>query len=832
MKRFARLAFALLIVLLFAAPADAQIRTKVKITDVKVGLPPGIAKFGQWAPVSFRLEVTGDTEARLKVMIESYDGDEYKTTVSWPLGQLVLNPATTGVEEDKYRPRGSFIEPGEMPLSFVRIGPRASDIILRIWTDDPGRTSVPVSDSFKLDGFQPKNQSVFTVLSLGANIRGFKLPQIRNRDDDQPETKGLRGGRVQLARFDNVPAMPDHWFGYEAADLIVLPTGNTPIAFLQELFDADKSRPYTNRREALLEWVRRGGSLLISVGKKSNDLRQMAAFTKMLPATITGTESVKSLTINWKTQNNSFKDELIRPGIVEKKGEPKKPDPIPIVHLSSNPEHPYVIVMPSSETNDKLPLMVQRAYGMGKITLAAFDLDDEAFSLMKDDTRGFFWEWMLETAGQKKAYEGNRGEKNLAMPGYNSSESEDGATAGIRAYVDTFSGVPVISFGWVALFILLYTLLIGPIEYLLLKKIFGRLELTWITFPLIVLTVSVAAYYTAYSVKGKDTKTNKIDVVDVVLDPDGGGRVYGHTWFTIFSPRTEYYTLAIEPKQPWVGPETGRASTAMVDWLGGGKSGQSSISRREYSYRIDPTGDNGAANGLTGVPTLVWSTKSFAAQWAGTFDKAHAPIESALVHPSARSTSIGGSVTINLPLTDVVEAAFVYRGEFTKIPALPVGTPLTFIAKSDDAYRRDLLRDEPWFRSVEVAEDPYQQTPSRSRTPSTAKANPTPNFGTDFKLWGVLFHEASVDSRGVQNSSLRGLDQSWRLSEANQDEVMLIVRLRPVSGPGEEFMTDPASPSPTKLWLHGWPNGEKPRDPWPGSVKQETYVRFFIPIKR
>src|SRR5262249_59291604 len=68
--------------------------------------------------------------------------------------------------------------------------------------------------------------------------------------------------------------------------------------------------------------------------------------------------------------------------------------------------------------------------------------------------------------------------------------------------LETFGDVPVVPFGWVAFFILLYVVLIGPLDYFILKKVFKRLEFTWITFPLVVLIVSVAAYFTAYRVKG------------------------------------------------------------------------------------------------------------------------------------------------------------------------------------------------------------------------------------------------------------------------------------------------------------------------------------------
>ena len=65
----------------------------------------------------------------------------------------------------------------------------------------------------------------------------------------------------------------------------------------------------------------------------------------------------------------------------------------------------------------------------------------------------------------------------------------------LHNYLEHFPDVKVVPFGWVALLIFGYILLIGPIDYFFLKKVVGRLELTWITFPTCVIVISVAAYF-------------------------------------------------------------------------------------------------------------------------------------------------------------------------------------------------------------------------------------------------------------------------------------------------------------------------------------------------
>ena len=78
----------LVLVLLLGLPAAAlaQTRERVKITNVRLGLPVGpfntdssrrgMFKAGQWAPVYVDLECVRDTEEPLQIVVETTDADE------------------------------------------------------------------------------------------------------------------------------------------------------------------------------------------------------------------------------------------------------------------------------------------------------------------------------------------------------------------------------------------------------------------------------------------------------------------------------------------------------------------------------------------------------------------------------------------------------------------------------------------------------------------------------------------------------------------------------------------------------------------------------------
>lgn len=798
-----------------ASPAAAQ-RGHLVIENVRVGMPPGrftaerednataayLVKKDTWAPVYFSLKVEGELPQRAqnaRLFVEAADSDDLRTSITYPLGNFAA------------RTPGELIPFGELASTpFVRFGDRNNGDVTFTVIDANGSK---LSDSVRLSYLRTREPSSYVVLSLGSKLPGFDLPKENRNANFQPNV--IRGGRVETATMTTLAELPDQWFGYAAADLIVLTTGSASNDFLTGLFGRETTPEAKAKLAALVEWVRRGGRLVVSVAGNAQLLTQYPAFQQLLPAKLSdnpAADTTNNLRLSWKIRGTSSV-------FTESLSQRDKP-PFPVAKLVFDPARPARTLIPPAGDDDPavdVPAVVQAPFGLGRVTAVTFDLDRSPFT--EYSLKAEFWDWLLREAGAEKASVGGgrTGENN-----WNPNKEDEYITA-LRTHVDTFDGVPVISFGWVALFIALYTLLIGPVEYLFLKKIVGRLELTWITFPIIVLSVSAAAYFTAYAIKGNDLKINKLDVVDV--DP-ASGRVFGRTWFTVFSPRIDTYTVGVEPRKEW---SEKAATPPLVDWMAGGQSGGGNIISRGYTYHTDATASPRlSADGLVGVPIQVWSTKAFAANWSAALDPAAPLVESRLYHPAGDRTALRGDFVNNLPVKQLRGAVLIYAGRAYKLGTLVPGQKVAAVTdkSADDAewFTRELglaavapeVDNNPWGRNT--------RTPTPVPTASAVAA------------WGLLFHEAAIRGadRAPMNASLRSLDQSWRLAPDFRDQAILLAKVDGTTTPGvqnaEELLTDPTGPSPSVLWLRGVPSGGDPRASVPGTLRQETYIRVYLPV--
>lgn len=791
---------------LFAAMGSARAESpRVKIVSARVGFPdarnsesPPICKFAAWSPLDLELELLSEVADSAQLVVETPDADGLNTTLATPLDLSKARPGTLVRMQAYVRPAA---------------GSGETTVIVRTAN---GRA---LSEPYRIRTLRPRDSLTYVVLGLGSRFPNFDLPRQTTPGAVEAETATgpLRGGRVELAAITEVSQLPDRWFGYEAADLVVLSTSSAD--FVKQLGANEK------KLAALREWVNRGGRLVISVGSNAAALASFPAILELAPAALNPaapTRLVKaepkigqakpdhaaSLPLYWTARETS-QSTILSGNLVSKAG------PFPVANFLAKPGARVVIPPPSRGADAKDAVAVQAAFGLGRITAIGFDLDRSPFTEFARQAE--FWDWVLREGGANRTSVGSEGKARPlnAAP----TDDEDEVAVALRTHVDTFDGIPVVSFGSVALLIVLYILLIAPVEYYFLKRVFGRLELTWITFPIIVLTVCIAAAVSASAMKGNELRVNKVDVIDVVAE-GRGGRVYGTTMFTIFSPKIDTFTLRVSPAAGWTVDPTSEAS--LVGWVGGPRAGRASLLRRNYGYHSDANG--AIADGLDNVPVQVWSTKSFSANWAGTLNPRSPVVESKLVHPPGDSSKAIGTFVNRMPFEAVTDCMAFYAGQAYPIGTILKGQEVRLVLERGQLGSQ-WLQDRGQLADLLSRGQAFGGAASASNKPGTATPAPVPTSST-LPLWGLLFHEASLkNDEGVvpRNASLRRLDQSWRLSSDNRSEVIVVGRVLPPSGTIDAIFGGHESPSRLQL--------KEGQTLVPGFARQETYVRLYLPVR-
>jgi hypothetical protein len=821
----AALAFAVALGLTGTAAAQQRL-PKVVIDEagVRVGFPNSSDgsgyKTGFWAPVYVQLTAPGPervTRFDGTIIVSTTDSDDMDNLYKVPLPPMEPKEQTT-------------------VLTYVRPGSTGSEVQVTIRGAD-GR--ILSSQRAGRTGFTAAPPGTFLYVTAGADStplrRALRPKQAAAAEGVMPG--GDEGGEDvdALTTFSHVTQLqdlPTRWFGYDPVDVLILETGGNK-AFVEQLL-ADRA----NRKEALAEWVHRGGRLVISVSHNNQDVNTLLDQLQVIGCNVHGTVPRPSLdsVARWSGVTEGFVPRPPRKGPQQDKGPPV----IDLAKIEVQPGKGVQSLVDEidPQTRERWPVIVQAPSGLGRVILVGFDLDTGPFTDWEGEHR--FWQKLNNELRPNQAAGKNVVNPNFggSVPGWDQNHSDVGTLMQDR--LESFNEVPVISFGWVALFILLYIVVVGPLDYFFLKKVVKRLELTWITFPTVVLVVSALAYVSAYYLKGNDLRINKVDVVDVVAEfPDAdaqprvaqGAKAYGTTWFTVFSPRIQNYTVGIEPApKTWV-PEVSREAAAnphstVVTWMGrpensyggtGRAAGSPSLFRRAYVYADD-------ASGLEGVPIQVWSTKTFTASWQAALSDDNPLFRAELTHTRGQTgEQLTGSLTSQLPV-ELEDAVLIYRN--TRYPLTRRGERLApgVERKLDPPLvvggaGNPEAALEQWFQDAQVVNfNPWNGNP-RFRSGNTMDT-------AAGVVKDLMFGDRDTNGNHSRNTTLRRLEESWRLNRP--EEAVVVGRVPRAEDAAEKVSQEGASAS--RLWLGELPEPGKSRPPLPGKLCQETYVRVFIPV--
>ncbi|GEM_PF-6709654 len=801
---------ALLLLAFGLTPLSAQEGDKKKIPVAEIKLarvgfmsndpadPHGRYKVGLWTPVYLKIKAgpqgirpKGPNDPEPYIQVENEDNENVGTIYRTPFR----------MEPNEERWVMSYAKPATM--SDIKVKVVIGDLEFRpLWS-----------------GAAALDLHTHQYISLGERIPDLQAAlaaQSQRRQGGQGPG-GVADTFPRYAGFENdANNLPEHWFGYHAVDLLILSTKDKEF-LLQLGKDNDTSR---ERLKAIAQYVRRGGRLVIPVSARNADvLHQLLTSTVWQPPlpVVPPREGV----IEAPRLNEIA---AMAGGNAPAAADPR--DRYALLEPAKMPTGAWEVIAASRDNQGGAKTLIARLpYGLGSITYLAFPLDEPPFtSWERKEGKNEFLKQLFTKLAPRVG--------TVAEPHQQQNMSDLGTD--LQKTLDNFD-VRVIPFGYVALFIILYIIVVGPLDFILLKYVFKRLEWTWFTFPTVVLAVSVAAYFTAYAIKGNELKINKVDVIDFDLrtNVDAKGQTkkasaHGNTFFTILSPRIQNYTVGVEPNPLFWGQNADKpASADMVSWLGrydqniwGGvqRGGGQSFFRKPYRYEAD-------AVGLVDVPIPVWTTKSFHATWEMT--NLAPPLQANLTYFPAgqqvqgRDVRITGTIQSSLAV-DLSDAWLFYMDQAYALDGgLPKGAEIK--VHFEDSHKKGLT---DWLAAGKDGERP--QTAQGLYNPSAL-------------LRQLQFNDRfeANNNNNARNHALRQLDLSWRLREEpvmfqrefGMREAILVARVKFVAGAAEALTADPNHPLPTNLWLGDLPGEKKTRPALAGILAQDTFVRILLPVK-
>jgi len=284
------------------------------------------------------------------------------------------------------------------------------------------------------------------------------------------------GGKAAVAHL-GLETLPLNPLGWEGLDTLVLN-------------DVDTAALSGDQRRALETWVFHGGHLIVGGG--TGAARTAAGVADLLPVTVGGVRSVDTLH-----------------ALSERLGLPIVDGPYAVAEATLRVGE--VLIEQRGEQGDgvvttPLPLLARRAYGAGLVDFLAFDAGLHPFARWNDNV--LMWESIVE-AGH------GTNERLVVRDGGSASDA-----------IQAISGLELPPALHLLAFMLVYTLLVGPTNYLILRKL-DRRELAWLTIPLVVLGFTAWAYVTGFRVRGSKVIVHRLAVVYVPSSPlspgEGGG---------------------------------------------------------------------------------------------------------------------------------------------------------------------------------------------------------------------------------------------------------------------------------------------------------------------
>ena len=323
--------------------------------------------------------------------------------------------------------------------------------------------------------------------------------RLRNAGDDTllygvvtPDMGGLAfletipGRRAEAAvaflTLDDLPEVSSAW---NVLDVLVLD-------------DTDTSRLTAGQQSAMRAWVESGGQLVVSGGPGGP--RTAAGVADLLPVAVDGVTSMPDL-----------------PALSDYAGLPFDDAGAYVITTSRLNAGGETLI---DQTGT--PLLAQRDLGRGRVVFLA--LDPKLTPLAGWAGGAALWGAIAAGAPVLPPWAGG------IRDGYSAMQS-----------VAAIPGLRLPSTGQLLFFLIVYTLIIGPINYLILRRL-KRLELAWVTIPALILLFSAATFLTGFRTRGDDVTLNEMTIAFGSAEAE---RLAAQTVLGLYSPRRGQHDVAL-----------------------------------------------------------------------------------------------------------------------------------------------------------------------------------------------------------------------------------------------------------------------------------------------
>ncbi len=297
-----------------------------------------------------------------------------------------------------------------------------------------------------------------------------------------------------------------HIGGYEAEqalwDISNIPESGIALQSLDMmmLVNIDSQNLSSRQRRAIRHWLEGGGHLIVTGGPSAQTTAQ--ALIDSLPLAPQDSQSVADLTALARFSGDSQTRLLER------------------TVIATGRLHENALILAEHEG---IPLLIRRHIGAGVVDYLTADPSLEPLASWDSISR--LWTKLLATRSPHPVW----------VEGFTRPEQGAAAVANLPG-VDLLPPIQTL-----CLFLALYVILIGPVNYLILSRI-NRSGWGWFTIPLVIIAFTGIAWTVGFNLRGTEIIVSRTSLVQSWTDSDDA---QVNQFIGLLSPRRAAYSLAV-----------------------------------------------------------------------------------------------------------------------------------------------------------------------------------------------------------------------------------------------------------------------------------------------